>query len=108
MEVRYLVKWNPYQILRTLHDGETCDVPDGCDIIKQPLSFTEEYIEKWQGNIDWDKVIELHKEQKYFDIFVMHNKGEWTDDVYCCDRYSKHVDYNVELYKKKKKKMGRV
>lgn len=98
MPVRYLVRWNPYQILRTLHD-EDCEVPDGCDIITQPLSFTEEFIQKWQGNIDWNKVLELHENGKYFDIFVMHNKGEWTDDVYCCDRFQKHVDYNVELYK---------
>ena len=108
MPVRYLVRWNPYHILRTLHDGETCDVPDGCDIISQPLEFSEQFIEKWQGKIDWGKVLELHGEGKYFDIFVMHNKGEWTDDNYCCDRYIKNVDYNVELYKNSIGKLERV
>ncbi len=99
MKVRYLVKWNPYHVVRVLHEGETCEVPEGFDIISQPLNFSEEFIDKWQGNIDWEKVLELHEKGKYFDIFVMHNQYEWTDDNYCCERYYKNVDYNVELYK---------
>jgi hypothetical protein len=55
MKVRYLVKWNPYHVVRVLHEGETCEVPEGFDIISQPLSFSEEFIDKWQGNIDWEK-----------------------------------------------------
>jgi hypothetical protein len=103
MKVRYLVRWNPYHVVRVLHDGETCEVPEGFDIISQPLSFSEQFIEKWQGDIDWEKVLELHEKGKYFDIFVMHNQGEWTDDNYCCETYYKNVDYNVGLYKNSRK-----
>lgn len=108
MKVSYLVRWKPYQILRTLHEGETCEIPEGCDIIKTPLSFSDEHIEKWNGNIDWNKVLMLHENKKYFEIFLMHNHGKWTDEHYCCERFEKHVDYNVELYKNTERKRARV
>jgi hypothetical protein len=99
MSRRYLVRWSPYQILRVLHDDEICEVPNGCDIINEPLDSCQKYIDKWQGKINWDKVLDFHAKGDYKEIFIMHNNGNWTDDVYCCDRYKANVDYNVGLFK---------
>lgn len=104
---RYLVRWKPYHILKVLHGDEKCVVPKGCDIISSPLEMVEEYIEKWQGNIDWDLVLELHRDKNYFEIFKMHNINKWTDDHYCCDsRHIKHVEYNVAIYKNSTGRVG--
>jgi hypothetical protein len=102
MNLRYLVKWSPYQVLRILYEGEECEIPHGCDIVTNLIDDADAFIPKWQGNINWEQVLGLYEQEKYLDIFLMHNRNEWTNEVYCCERYKKHVDWNVGLYKNTK------
>lgn len=96
--MRYLVQWSPYTVLKILEDGETCDVPDGCDIVKQPLEYIQEKFEKWEGEIDWDLVMGLYKSGNFLEIFKLHNSNQWSEDHYCCDKHRKNVIHNVGLW----------
>lgn len=97
--MRYLVRWNPFEVLKYLGENEPCDIPDGCDIVKDLPDNVFERMKVWQGDIDWETVLRLHENGDYLSIFRMHNENGWSDDYYCCEYMKKYVDYNVELYK---------
>lgn len=98
MSHRYLIRWSPYKVVKVLVEGEHCEVPEGCDIVTEPIHYIEEKFEKWHGDIDWGLVMELYRKGDFKEIFKIHNNHNWSDDYYCCDKHRKNVVYNVGLY----------
>jgi len=106
MNLKYLVRWSPYKVLRVLVDDEICEVPVGCDIVNNLLEDMEQPVLEWRGQIDWDLVLSLYDKKDYLKIFLLHTENKWSNEVYCCTYFEKYVDYNVELYKNTKRQKG--
>lgn len=103
--MKYLVQWQPYKILGEFEDGYKQVLEDGQDFVK---SLTpDDKFSQWDFSlVDWELVLKLHEEKDYRGIFKMHNDGNWSDEYYCCDFYSKYVDKNVGIFKASRERVG--